>query len=715
MLRRSPWMDLQRRRLETLLRWTASGELRQHLIDRRMRKAGMRMRPLTGPKLREALGLGPEAPPPAAASLRLPSAVEPVVSIVIPTYGQVDYTLRCLASIAAHPPSMPFEVLVVDDASGDPRVAELEAVQGIRLTRRVENLGFLRSCNAAAAEAKGEFIFLLNNDTEVAPGAVEALVALLRARPGAGMVGAQLLYPDGPLQEAGGIIWQDGSGWNYGQRDDMRKPEYNYVREVDYISGAAIMIARSLWQRMGGFDELYLPAYCEDSDLAFRIRAAGLKVLYQPDAKVIHYEGISHGTDTATGIKAYQVANSEKLRLRWQSVLEQDHLPNGERVMRARDHALHRKVVLVIDHRIPEPDRDAGSRTMMALLDALLAAGHVVKFWPEDRRPSPGYQEQLQRRGIEVPVEPWASTFANWITVNGREIDAVLLSRPTVAEDCLVPLRAHCKAPIVFYGHDLHHARMRQEAEATEDAATSAEATKMEALERRVWSEVDVVLYPSSEEAARVREMAPGTRAFAISPYVLPDLVPRVAVPPASAGLIFVAGFGHSPNVDAAVWLVGEILPLIRARYPELPLVLAGSNPTEAVLALAGDGVEVTGFVPDEELARRYAAARVAICPLRFGAGVKMKVVEALHQGLPLVTTPVGVQGLDGLEAIVDVAETPEEMAAAVVRLLEDQDLCATRGAAGQAYVHRRFSPEALRESMEAAFAAAGNKDQQAS
>lgn len=658
--------------------------------------------------MRAIFGLPPPIDPvPEPSQVSLPSSgLRPVVSVIIPTFGKVDYTLRCLASIAAAPPRVPIETIVVDDASGDPRVGALEAVRGIRFVLRKENLGFLRSCNDAALLAKGELLMLLNNDTEVAPGAIDALAGLLLQRRDAGMVGARLLYPDGWQQEAGGIIWRDGSAWNYGHRDDPRKPEYCYVREADYVSGAAIMLRRALWNQLGGFDEHFLPAYCEDSDLAFRVRATGLKVFYHPEARVIHHEGVSHGTDIRSGIKAHQVMNSAKLVGRWRDTLRRDHLPQGQRIMRARDRSLRRKITLVVDHHVPEPDRDAGSRTTIAFIEALIASGRVVKFFPTEGVSSPDYAAAVQRRGVEVLSKPWSGGFTEWISPNGAEIDEVLLGRPTCAEACLEPLAAHCRALVVYYGHDLHYARMRLEPGADEDPVRRAAADAMEALERRVWREVDLVLYPSEEEAAAVRALEPGVIARAVPAYALPPpLAPRD--PPRSVALIFVAGFLHQPNVDAAVWLVREIMPRIRAAHPDVTLALVGSNPPSSVTALAGDDIEVTGFVSEEELGKRYAMARIAVCPLRFGAGVKLKVVEAMSRGVPVVTTPIGAQGLDGIEAVCDVAKDAEAVAAAVSRLLGDDELWAARSKAAAAFVAERFSPDAVREALDAAFRAA--------
>lgn len=650
--------------------------------------------------------LAASRPPPAPGDIHLPSSAdEPLVSILIPSYGQVDYTLRCLASIAVAPPRAAIEVIVAEDASGDPAIAQLRDVAGMTLRENPVNLGFLRSCNAAAAAARGRFLLFLNNDTELLPGAIDALVELALARPEAGLVGARLVYPDGRLQEAGGIVWQDASAWNYGRFQDPRRPEFNYVREVDYCSGAAILVRRDVFAQLGGFDEAFAPAYYEDTDLAFRIRAAGLQTLYQPAAVVVHHEGISHGTDTTAGIKAHQVTNAATMAARWRSVLQAGNYPNGERVMRARDRARHRTVVLVIDHKVLEPDRDAGSRSSFEHICALLREGWVVKFWPDNGAAPAGYTEALQQMGVEVLYGPWSGRFADWIATHGPMIDHVLLNRPEISAAYLPAIRAACRARVVFYGHDLHFARLRREAAVTGSALSAANADRMLEIETQLWQQCDTVLYPSEEEAAEVRRLSPGAHARAVTPYCFADF-PRRPAPPADVGILFVAGFAHPPNVDAAIWLAREILPRIRQVVPHARLTLAGSHPTAEVQALRDADIEVTGAISAEDLAARYAAARLAVVPLRFGAGVKLKVVEALQQGLPLVTTPVGAQGLPGLADILPVTDDPADFAAAAVRLLRDEAGWLAQSAAQSAYAEAMFSRDALRRSLLAAFEA---------
>ena len=350
-----------------------------------------------------------------------------------------------------------------------------------------------------------------------------------------------------------------------GGSDDPDKPEYNYVREADYISGCAILVARALWRELGGFDELFAPAYCEDSDLAFRVRAAGRKVYYCPFSAIVHLEGASQGTDVTSGIKAYQVANTRKLYERWRETLTKEQFPPGQEIMRARDRSRERKTALIVDHYVPQPDQDAGSRTMAAIIECLLHAGYVVKFWPDNLTYDPGYTEALQGLGVEV-FYGMGLFFDDWIEQNGDAISLAVLSRPTVAMRYIGPLRRHSKATIVYYGHDLHFQRLGMQAERTGDAELAAEAKAIEKTERLIWRRADVVLYPSPEEIAVAGSAS--ARAAAIIPYAYDDFGDGRR-PADNHEILFVAGFAHPPNVDAAVWLESEIMPLIRERVPD--------------------------------------------------------------------------------------------------------------------------------------------------
>lgn len=693
---RRPWLATLVRRTVLVMWWTGTCQLhiqfRFWLQARRLR----RTLPQTS-----ALQLIESVQPD---SIVVPHADQPTITVIIPTYGQPEFTLRCLASIAASPPSAAIEVIVVDDGFAAEATACLANVTGIRLQRNETNLGFLRACNAAFRLARGEFLLFLNNDTQVLPGWADTMLELFQTHQNVGAVGSKLLYPDGRLQEAGGIIWNDGSGWNFGRHDDASRPVYNFVREVDYCSGASLMLPRALFARLGGFDECFAPAYYEDTDLCFRLRAIGLKTLYQPRSVVVHHEGISHGRDMLVGVKACQALNRRKFVRRWAAVLAREHYANGCHVPRAMQHARGRSVALVVDHQVPEPDRDAGSHAILCVLEALLAAGMAVKFWPHNLMYKPGYVETLQQLGVEVLHGPHQVPFAAWMRENGTELDLVILSRPDVAEDCIATVRSYSAARVAYYGHDLHFSRMRMQGTLLGDERLLRAADRMEERERAVWRAADAVLYLSEAEADAVRAMEPSATARAVLPYCFDTFAP--ARPPVPGHeIVFIAGFGHPPNADAARWFVDAVLPAILARVPDAVLSIVGSNPTVQVRALAGGAVRVAADVSNAELQRYYQRARVAVVPLRCGAGVKLKVVEALREGVPLVTTDIGIQGLPDLADVVSVHSGATEFAAAVCALLVDDALWAQRSQAQLAFAQARFTRDRLRESLLAALA----------
>ncbi|MBV9247982.1 MAG: glycosyltransferase family 2 protein [Acetobacteraceae bacterium] len=498
---RWPWLGTQLRRSVLLVWWTCTLQIHTHL--RQWLRA--RCRPAKTPAANDPLLLDA----PAAHSISVPCAPRPRVSVIVPTFGKVEFTLRCLASIAAHPPVAAIEVIVVDDAFPGPETACLRNVAGIRLLRNQANLGYLRACNNAALQASGEYLLFLNNDTQVQPGWLDSMLEIFATHGAVGAVGSQLLSPDGRLQEAGGIIWRDGSGWNYGRGDDPTRPQYNYVREVDYCSGASMMVPRMLFQRISGFDERYAPAYYEDTDLCFRLRALGLKTMYQPRSRVVHFDGVSHGRDPSAGVKAFQEENRKTFLRIWPHILARENFENGIQVMRARDRAARRSMALVIDHKMPEADRDAGSRAILCVIRALQADGMVVKFWPANLQYVPKYTEALQDMGVEVFYGPDQAPLAAWLREHGSTLDLVVLSRPDVAEHSLDAVQASSSARIVYYGHDLHHRRMAMQAKVTGDLPLLLEAQRMEQRERSIWRRVDRVLYLSEEEAAEVRAVVP--------------------------------------------------------------------------------------------------------------------------------------------------------------------------------------------------------------
>ncbi|MDZ4737190.1 MAG: glycosyltransferase family 2 protein [Rhodospirillaceae bacterium] len=247
----------------------------------------------------------------------------PDVSIVIPIYGQERLALSCIESILLWDYQHCFEIVVADDASPTGFPMKLYGLPGVTLFRNETNQGYLHTCNRAAAVARGRYLIFLNSDTIVLPNWLDALIDTLEAVPGVGMAGSRLLFADGRLQEAGATVREDGTILNYGRSGNAEDPAFTVQREVDYCSGAAIALRKALWDSLGGFDTRYAPAYYEDTDLAFRIRERGERVLYQPLSTVIHFEGQSSQSHPDGSVKPrYLETNRQRFLARWRNAIE---------------------------------------------------------------------------------------------------------------------------------------------------------------------------------------------------------------------------------------------------------------------------------------------------------------------------------------------------------------------------------------------------------
>jgi GT2 family glycosyltransferase/glycosyltransferase involved in cell wall biosynthesis len=625
-------------------------------------------------------------------SIDLKTSLAPVVSVIVPIYGKSNYTLRCLASIAANPPAIAFEIIIIDDCSPDNSANILREIKHIRLILNQENQGFIRSCNIGAKAATGQYLYFLNNDTEVSPGWLDELVGTFQNFPGTGLAGSKLVYPNGSLQEAGGIIWKDGSAWNFGRNQDQLLPIYNYAREVDYCSGASIMVPKILFEEMGGFDELYLPAYCEDSDLALKIRDHGYRVIYQPLSIVVHYEGITSGTDTSQGAKAYQVANLKKQFQRWQTRLE-NHQANGVDADDAKDRMAKRRV-LVLDHYTPTPDRDAGSVIIFNMLLLLREMDFQVTFIPEyNFLYMPEYTSDLQRSGIEVFYSPYCKSVAQHLADFGMRYDLVLMFRPMVVNHHLDAVHRYSpQAKVLFHTVDLHYLRMSREASLLGDKMKQEAAEQMKRVEFDAIRTVDASIVVSMAEREILQQELPGQKIH-VFPLIM-DVKGTDTVFKDRRDIVFVGSYQHAPNVDAVIYFVNEIMPILRQRLPGARFYVVGSNAPAQIEALACEDIIVTGFV--EDLASLLDRMRVAVAPLRFGAGIKGKIGTSMTAGLPAVATSLATEGMSLISGRnILVADGAAAFAEEVIRVYQNESLWSEISQAGMVFAKEAWGAEA--------------------
>jgi GT2 family glycosyltransferase len=630
-------------------------------------------------------------------TLTFPTFDQPDVSIVIPVAGKYFETYRCLCSLMLRTGcDVPYEVIVADDCPKYPLTSALDESSGIITQVNPENLGFLRNCNRAAERAKGHFIVFLNNDTIVGRDWLKPLVKIANEDPTVGMVGGKLLNTDGTIQEAGGIIFNDGWGMPYGAGDDRHKCEYNYVREVDCVIGACFLVRRDLFKDLGGFDLRYAPAFYEEFDLAFAASERGYKIVYQPATEITHRGSQTYGHVT----RDKQSRRNHLLFVdKWRKRLDMLQPNRSSNLFIDRESSRARQIILVIDDKPPEYDRHAGALTMYQYLLLFRSMGLRTIFCPDSHEPLQPYTSVLQQHGIEVLYRP--ESLPHWLEHNGFHLDYVLTARPDVSAKYLDLVQEYTTAKLFYYTHDLHYLRELRRYEVDGDPRAREESERYKKLEFQIFRQVDCVMTPSSEEVRVIQREIPEANVIEILPYFYPPI--PLTAPTDFTGrdaMIFVGGFDHLPNVDAVVWLTKEILPLVWHDVPDARLLIVGNKPPAAVKGLQCERVVVTGYVPD--LTPYYDLCRLSVNPLRYGAGVKGKIVGSLRAGIPVVTTSVGNEGIglaDGLEALV--GDSASELAKKIISLYRDNQKCQALADAGRSVINRRFSVAKARSIME--------------
>jgi GT2 family glycosyltransferase len=624
---------------------------------------------------------------------------QPKVSVILPIHGKLAYTLACLRSLQRHGAEAAFEAIVVDDASPDDSAATLARVGGLRLLRNTGNLGFVDSCNAGAAAARGEFLLFLNNDTQVTAGWMDALLQCFADHADCGIAGSRLVYPDGRLQEAGALVFADGSCWNTGRFEPRQAAAFRWRREVDYVSGAALLIRGETFRRVGGFDRRYAPAYYEDVDLAFAVRRLGLRAYYEPASTVIHCEGISAGTDLDAGMKRHQRPNQAKFVAKWSTELASQP-PVGTPIAQAIRWR-SRGRVLVVDAMMPEPARDSGSVRLCAILRILGNLGWSVAFHPDDGHAGDGEISALGALGCEVVCAPELADLPGWLRRHGPELHAVMLCRHTVAGQYADLVRRHApQAKLLFDTVDLHYLREQRAAELAEHPAMLRQAESSRRSELALIRQADTTFVVSPHEQSLLQMQLPQARIERLSNI---HEVHGCGRPHAERrDLVFIGGFGHPPNGDAMRWIAREILPHLRRSIPGIKLHVLGDVPEAARNELASPGLVFQGRVAD--LAPWLENCLASLAPLRFGAGVKGKINMAMSHGVPVVATALAVEGMylrDGVDVLV--AEDMKEFAVAVRRLQDDPELWQTLSAEGMENIRQHFSIEAAAATLQRA------------
>ncbi len=629
--------------------------------------------------------------------LRLPEACAPKVTILLVLFNQAGLTFQCLKALAQDF-SVPFETIIVDNASSDETSQLLDRIDGARIIRNDDNKGFLLACNQGAELAKGEFLLFLNNDAVVQPGALAAAAERLHITPGVGAVGGKILLWEGRLQEAGSIVWQDGGCLGYGRGEDPNDSIYSHVRDVDYCSGAFLLTRTELFRSMGCFDTDYAPAYYEESDYCVRLWEAGWRIVYDPAVRIRHFEFASAGSSSAWAIDL-QTKHRAVFVGKHQQFLSERPLPSMQNVLEGRQRlGKTTPRVLFIDDRLPRRDLGGGFPRALEFVHSLVGCGAFVTHYPLQFPYEPWESgRKVLPETVEIVAGQGASGLESFLESRRDFYDFVIVSRPhnMIAVNDVVGRHPDWfeRLPLIYDAEAMFSLREIVQAEVLGDPVPKARQNQMIEEELVITRHANAIVTVSEPEACHFRDYGKD-KVFVLGHSL--DVEAGAAGFEERAGYLFVGALlaDATPNADSLVWFLREVWPRILAAGPAR-LDIVGHCEAPSVRAFASDSVHIHGGV--DSVDPFYARARVFIVPTRFAAGIPHKAHEAAAHGLPMVTTPL-IAGQLGWQEELGIAEQPADFADACLRLCNEATVWQAQRDAALRAVRRDCSSTAFRQ-----------------
>lgn len=607
----------------------------------------------------------------------------PDISIVIVSYNAANLLCMTLANLASHQAGekSKFEVIIIDNASDSETRDILNRVENARIVYNEKNEGFGPACNRGAHLGSGRHILFLNPDIDLMPGALDAMVKGFELYDDVGIVGARLVFPGGTLQEAGAFFLDDAQLTHPYLRglSDPSAPEALFAREVGYVSGAALMIERDLFERLAGFDDAFAPAYYEDTDLCLRCAQLGRRIIYQPRAIAFHYENAT--SPSRENVETLLSKHRDVLLKRHRNWLfESGASPAG---FMTREPDRNRFRVLYIDDRVPHVDSGAGLPRANSIINLMTKMGYLVTMLPVydiDSEPSARYRDVDPR--IEI-LEPGAlGELKRIIDQRPGYYDLLWVSRPHNVDfvvktflECGVQLRNWVKSRIVFDTEALFSARqaiMELNHDKHIDSSLLRHAIRLETSFSNL---ADVVVCVSNGESQLLKKIGGVTHV-----KILGHLMTNEPGPSAFEdrnGVLFVGPLVEdgTPNVDSIDWFLTHAWPIVSARLgTRARLVLVGNITREIRTKFERHDVVALGRVDD--LQDVFNSVRLSIAPTRFAAGIPQKVHNCVGHGVPMVITPLLMAQLswnDSVGCLSAPWQDARAFAEAVLTLHEDQ------------------------------------------
>jgi len=603
-------------------------------------------------------------------------AAEPKVTILLILWNQAELTLACLEALKKQDDGT-WEILIIDNGSSDETHELLSTIEGVRIVYNEDNVGFLRAVNQGAFQSNGKYLLLLNNDAVVHEGSISQAIKTIESAPDIGAVGGRVILPNGLLQEAGSIVWREGTCLGYARNC---QPEDNcamFMRDVDYCSGVFLLTKTELFRDMGGFDPCYVPAYYEESDYCIRLWKRGLRVVYDPFVVLDHYEFGS----SSTSDKAMQLMQVNQLKFykAHKEFLADHYVMDEKNILAARMRNHYKGKVLVIDDRVPMHKLGAGYPRANSVLNMLVDEQWFVTFYPLQHI-SDDWREVYESipNTIEVMLNSGRDNLEHFLEARKDYYDVIFISRPI---NMRVVQEIYNKRPDLF-----DNTKVIYDAEALwatrEIMVNKLRGNVMQEDEKKnlIAEEVNLAGFSDSVLAVTHNEanyfIQSGFKDVHILGHAL-EVKKTSNEFDARKDILFVGAMADdgSPNVDSVMWFIREILPLINKGLKEtVKLYLIGRAGASELQNITSKQVVILGMVDD--ITEWYEKCRVFIAPTRFAAGIPFKVHEASAYGIPSVVTPVLAKQLNWQhEKDILIGKTAQDFAEQCIRLYSDKVL----------------------------------------
>lgn len=527
------------------------------------------------------------------------------------------------------------------------------------------------------------------------------------------------------------------------------KPNYPVIASCE---GDCLCVCKELFEKLGGFDEAFQTKKYAKKDFALKMNKMGYKNILIDDL----YICTKYTSDFCDIQKRRSMENAyAKYKEKWEDFLDEWHKKYSQKnpvlkiekemfpiirlfygirkysdrtqikilflkktfyiktpkflIQKYREDANNFKkdkpTIVVMEAKIPEFDKNAGDKSIWHIINSYLKLNFNVIFASDDYLQFEPYSTIIREKGIKLINDYGVfnkEMFFDWLKFNAKNIDYFLLVRPNVSIKYIDEIKKYKNIKILYYGQDLHFLREQRDYELTKNKKSLKNSNKYKKMEEKIIKEAKMSYFPSVVEKEIAKSLAPKSNVEVVPVYMYKtDNEPNIFPYAERKDLLFIGGFKHKPNVDGVLWFADEVFDKIKKEIPNVKFNIVGSNPNGEILKLQSENINVLGFVSDEELSNLYKSTRVVVAPLRFGAGMKGKVVEALYNKCPIVTTSIGAEGINNLNNAITIADDCETFAQKVIELYLNKELNEKNSNNSFKIIENQFSDKIMQEVLQ--------------